>query len=182
MIVLAYPGTQCTNFHAAGWMWWFLRPFICSCVSGTMQFLTADQKQQRVSFVRLPPMMQSSCPGLSMVTRDGFLIMSLRQSNNPPNGKVQTYLDRKRRDKWEAKPRACLLFSLTSRGLLTKNSSPQAKQSIQRTTVTFYGGCVKMCKDFAPNFGYKRTGCCIMKTHPLTLPFSPGNFWPTTWL
>jgi hypothetical protein len=34
---------------------------------------------------------------------------------------------------------------------------------------------MKMCKDFAPNFGDKRTGCCIT-THCLTLPFSPGNF------
>jgi hypothetical protein len=30
-----------------------------------------------------------------------------------------------------------------------------------------------MCEDFAPNFGDKRTGCCIMKTHRLTFPFSP---------
>jgi hypothetical protein len=33
---------------------------------------------------------------------------------------------------------------------------------------------LKMCEDFAPNFGDKRTGCCIT-THDLTLPFSPGN-------
>jgi hypothetical protein len=35
---------------------------------------------------------------------------------------------------------------------------------------------VKMCEDFTPNFGNKRTGCCITSTHHLTLPFSPGNF------
>jgi hypothetical protein len=39
----------------------------------------------------------------------------------------------------------------------------------------FYGNCVKMCKNFALNFGNKRTGCCIMTTHCLTLPFAPGN-------
>jgi hypothetical protein len=44
------------------------------------------------------------------------------------------------------------------------------------TTVTFYGDCVKMCKDFAPKFGDKRTGCCITTMHHLKLPFSPGNF------
>jgi hypothetical protein len=38
--------------------------------------------------------------------------------------------------------------------------------------------CVKMCEDFAPNFSYERTGCCITTTHRLTLPFSQGNFWP----
>jgi hypothetical protein len=30
-----------------------------------------------------------------------------------------------------------------------------------------------MCEDFAPNFGDKRTGCCITTTYHLTLPFSP---------
>jgi hypothetical protein len=39
-----------------------------------------------------------------------------------------------------------------------------------------YGDCVKMCKDFALNFGDKRTGCCIIKTHHLSFPFSLGNF------
>jgi hypothetical protein len=40
------------------------------------------------------------------------------------------------------------------------------------------GDCVKMCEDFALNFGDKRLGCCIMTPHCLTLPFSPGSFWP----
>jgi hypothetical protein len=30
-----------------------------------------------------------------------------------------------------------------------------AIQSIPHTTVTIYGDCVKMCKDFAANFGYE---------------------------
>jgi hypothetical protein len=29
-----------------------------------------------------------------------------------------------------------------------------------------------------PELWHKRTGCCIMTTHRLTLPFSPGNFLP----
>jgi hypothetical protein len=34
-----------------------------------------------------------------------------------------------------------------------------------------------------PNFGDKRTGCCITTTHHLTLPFLRENFWlKTTWL
>jgi hypothetical protein len=32
-----------------------------------------------------------------------------------------------------------------------------------------------MCEDFAPNFGDKRSGCCIT-THRLTFPFPPVNF------
>jgi hypothetical protein len=37
--------------------------------------------------------------------------------------------------------------------------------------VTFYSDCVKICEDFAQNFGDKTTGCCIMTTHHLTLFF-----------
>jgi hypothetical protein len=40
--------------------------------------------------------------------------------------------------------------------------------------VTLYSGGVKMCEDFGPKFGDKRTGCCITTTHNLTLPFPPG--------
>jgi hypothetical protein len=72
---------------------------------------------------------------------------------------------------------------LSSRGLLTKNSSWQSKQSVLHTAVMCYSDCTKMCKDFALNFNSKRTGCCIMTVHHLTLPFSPGNFSPkTAWL
>jgi hypothetical protein len=53
------------------------------------------------------------------------------------------------------------------------------------TTVMFYGHCVKIWEDFAPNFGDKTTGCCITMHH-LTLPFSPGifffNFFPPSTL
>jgi hypothetical protein len=52
----------------------------------------------------------------------------------------------------------------------------QAKQSIPHTTVTFYGDCVKMCEDFAPNFGDKITGCYIMTKHHLTLRPSKYDF------
>jgi hypothetical protein len=38
-----------------------------------------------------------------------------------------------------------------------------------------YGDCFRMCEDFAPNFGDKRTGH-YMTTHGLTLPLSLGNF------
>jgi hypothetical protein len=60
--------------------------------------------------------------------------------------------------------------SLTSRGLFINNSSWQAKQSIPHTTVMFYGDCVRMCKDFAPNFDN------ITTTHGLILSSSLGNF------
>jgi hypothetical protein len=52
----------------------------------------------------------------------------------------------------------------------------QIEQSIPNSIVLFYGDCVKMCADFALNFGDKRIGCGVMITHHFTLPFSPGNF------
>jgi hypothetical protein len=117
--------------------------------------------------------MQPSCPGLSLMRKAGFTIMTLRQSNNPPNVKVDNRRDWERRDRCGRKSTSRSSFSLPSRGLFTKNSSWQAKRSITHTTVTFYCDCVKMCEDFAPNFGDKRTGCSSTTRHRLTLPFSP---------
>jgi hypothetical protein len=42
-----------------------------------------------------------------------------------------------------------------SKGIGNKEFVLQATQSISHATVTFYGDCVKMCEDFAPNFGDK---------------------------
>jgi hypothetical protein len=78
----------------------------------------------------------------------------------------------------KSKVKSMLMILFDIKGLLAKNSSWQAKQSIPHTTVTLYGECVKICKDFAPNFGNKRTGCCLMTMQHLALPFSPGNFLP----
>jgi hypothetical protein len=49
------------------------------------------------------------------------------------------------------------------------------QQSIRHTTVTFYDDCMKMCKDFGPNFGDKRTGCSFTTKYPLTVLFSRNN-------
>jgi hypothetical protein len=67
-----------------------------------------------------------------------------------------------------------ILFDI--KGVVDKNSSWQAKQSSPHTTVKFYDDCVIMCKDFAWNFVDERTGCCIMTTYCLTLPFHQGIF------
>jgi hypothetical protein len=39
----------------------------------------------------------------------------------------------------------------------------------------FHGDWVKMCEEFALNFSDKRTGCCLMTMHYLTLSFSPDS-------
>jgi hypothetical protein len=81
--------------------------------------------------------MKPSCTGLSLVTRAGLMVITLRQSNNPPNEKVQTHQDRKRRNRWRAKSRVCPSFSLTSRGLFTSagNGAYVRKGTILRVMV-----------------------------------------------
>jgi hypothetical protein len=68
------------NFTWLGGRSDFLCPFIWSCVSGLMQFRGGHNK----GTATMPP----ACPGLSPVMRTEFMVMILRQSNNPPNGKV----------------------------------------------------------------------------------------------
>jgi hypothetical protein len=94
------------------------------------------------SFNRSPPTIQPSFPELS-------LVMTLRQSNNPPNGKAQTHWDWKKWDRWRT--------SSTAWSLSIKNLSWQGKQSIPHTTMMFYDDCMKMCKTFVPNFAKELT-------------------------
>jgi hypothetical protein len=41
----------------------------------------------------------------------------------------------------------------------------------------WHSDVIKMCLDFASNFGNNRTSCCIRTAHRLTLLSSSGNFW-----
>jgi hypothetical protein len=128
------------------------------------------------SFVTSLATMQPPSPGLSMVTRAEFTIITRRQNDSPLNGKVHTNRDRKKARQVKTKVKSMYIIFFDIKGFFfTKNSTWQTKQSIPHTTVTLYGDCVK-CKDFAPNVGDKRASCCITTTHRLTLPFSPGIF------
>jgi hypothetical protein len=99
----------------------------------------------------------------SRMKRDGDLgnvQASVQGRNHEPFTsvrKVQTHRDRKSERRC-TESRAHSSFSLTQR----RNSSWKAKQSTPSTTVTICGVCVKICEDFAQNFGEKRTGCCTM--------------------
>jgi hypothetical protein len=79
---------------------------------------------------------------------------------------VQFRADQKRRDRWRVKSRACLPFLLLHQGDFFHRIHPYRLNS-QNYTLLY----VKMCKDVALNFDNKRTGCCIMATYCLTLPF-----------
>jgi hypothetical protein len=144
------------------------------------KILTADQKQQRVNICKeLCQIASDDAAFLSRVITDdeswiyGYDPETKQQSSQ---WKSPNSLRPKKARQVKSKARACSSVSLTLRGLFTKNSSWQAKQSVLHTIVTFYGDCMKMYKGFAPNFGDQGTGCCITTTHLLTLPFSPRNF------
>jgi hypothetical protein len=97
--------------------------------------------------------------------------MTLRQKNNPPTGKVRTHRDPRRRNRWRAKSRAWS-FSLTSMGC-TQRIRPGRPKSQFRILLWRFTASAWKC-------GYRIPGCCIATTHHLTLPFTPGNFWPRT--
>jgi hypothetical protein len=59
----------------------------------------------------------------------------------------------------KSKVKIMLVIFFDIEGIVHKKFVLVDKQSIPHITVTFYGDCVKICKNFAPNFGDKRTGC-----------------------
>jgi hypothetical protein len=71
----------------------------------------------------------------------------------------------------KSKVKSMLIIFFNNKGFVHKEFV-QAGQA----AIMFYGDCMKMSKDFTQNFGDKRTACCIMTIHHITLPFSPENF------
>jgi len=60
-----------------------------------------DSWPAALNFVSSPPMMKPSCPGSSLVMRAGFTVTTLRQSNNPPSGKVPRHQGQKKPSSWK---------------------------------------------------------------------------------
>jgi hypothetical protein len=58
---------------------------------------------------------------------------------------------------------------------------PGRPNTQSHNTVTFYGDCENLLQ-FHPKLWWQETGCCIMTVRHLTLPLSPRNFLPKTWL
>jgi hypothetical protein len=131
-----------------------------------------DQTKERGACIKFYVTSQPSCPGLALVTKAGFMVMNLRQKKVLPMEKLT---ETKKGETCEEQSQEHSQI-LTSNGSFTRNSSWQAKQSILHITVSFYGDCVNVCEVYSQNFGDKRTGCCIMTMHRLTLPFSPRKF------
>jgi hypothetical protein len=89
--------------------------------------------------------------------------MTLRQSNNPPNWKGPNS---------QRQEKSMLIIFFDIKRIVHKEIVPAGQTVNSAYYCDFYGVCVKVCEDFAPNFGNKRSGCCITITYRLTLPSS----------
>jgi hypothetical protein len=65
----------------------------------------------------------------------------------------------KRDRRVKIKVMSMLIIFFVIKGIAHKEFVLAGQIVIPHTTVTFYGDCVKMCENFAPNFGDKRIGC-----------------------
>lgn len=119
------------------------------------------------SFYRPPLTIQPSCPGLAQEMTASFMVRALRESNNPPNGKVNLTKTKKvGQIKTSVKD---MFIILTSRRLWTKNLCHQAKQSVL-STVIFFDSCVKLW-GITLNFGIMTTYHCTLTLPCPTLGF-----------
>jgi hypothetical protein len=135
MIVLAYLGSQCTTFHAAGWPCGFFTSF---CLESCMRF--RDGSGTGTASVH-----QLLCKSRKKCDRDpGNDRTSVRGRKHEPYTESPNSQRPKEMRQLKSKVKSMLKFSLKSGGLFTKYSSWHAKQSISHTTETFYGDCVKM--------------------------------------
>jgi hypothetical protein len=160
MIVLAYLQSQVQNFtqlvgHADSLMSFYLQ--LCIWRDAILLWI---RQRNSIQF----------CVNIGKQTL-ALIRQTFREESMCHTREVQTHWHRKKWDRWKAKSRVCLTFSLTSRWLFTKNSSWQAKQSVPHTAVTFYGDCMKMCGEDHPELWWQKTGRYIT--------FSPGNFFTT---
>jgi hypothetical protein len=57
-----------------------------------------------------------------------------------------------------------LIIFVDIKGIVRKEFVMAGKQSIPHAILTFYGDCVKLLENFAPNFSDKRTDCRITIT------------------
>jgi hypothetical protein len=179
MIVLAYLARQCTKFHASGWTCWLLSFHFKSFI---LPDAISQWMRQRSTNRFCANLRKSTMETLAVIRRE------FREEDVSHIWVFKWHAwfrqtGKKKARQVKNKVKNMLLSFFDIKEMFTENSSWQAKRSIPHTTVTFYSDCLKMCEDFTPNFGDKRTGCCILTMHCLTLSFSPGNFWPKiVWL
>jgi hypothetical protein len=135
-LVLAYFGSQCMKFRAAGWTFWFFTSFYLESwyLVWCNVAMHPTKEQLQILFKS-----KKKC--------DGETLAMIRQAFGQESMSCTWVF------KWHARFRVkssqrkvkSMLIILTSRGLLTKNLSFQAKQSISHNTVMLCSDCMKMC-------------------------------------
>jgi hypothetical protein len=177
MVVLAYLWSQCTKYHTAGWMCWFLLPFILSRVSGLMRLRDGSDKRTARKRQILCKMRWRPWKRLDKHSRKKAWAIYMGAWMARPNSTRP-----KKADRWREKSRASH-YLLWHRGDCSERIGPGRPNSQFRILWCFMVTPLKCAKTSPWNFSNKRTGCCIKTMHCLTLPFPPGNFWPkTAWL
>jgi hypothetical protein len=77
----------------------------------------------------------------------------------------------------KSKVKSTLIIFFSIKGIIHKEFDLTGQTIQFCILLRYFTAAVKMCNDFIPNFGDKRTGSCITAMHCLTLPFSPGIFY-----
>jgi hypothetical protein len=155
------------NFTQLGGSVEFLRSFIWSRVSSLMRFCDGSDK---------------FCANLAKRATETLetIIQAFGEGNLGRTWTFNTHRDRNRAETGEEQSsRACSSPSLKIKGTADKEfvlADPTVNSAYYSDVLRRQR--VKICEDFAPNFGDKRTGCCITTTHRLTFSFPSGNILP----
>jgi hypothetical protein len=135
----------------------FLCPYICSRVCGLMRFRDGSDSECASNFVQIS----------DKVWRKSWQRLDKRSGNKAwvvhgcLKGMLRSGQTEKVKTSVEQSQEHAHHFLWHQRDCSQRIRPWQARQSIPHTIMTFYGHCVKVFKDFAPNFGDKRTDCCI---------------------
>jgi hypothetical protein len=132
----------------------FLHNFISICVSVLRDFAMDSAKEKHPILCNS----RKKCdrdPGNDYTSVRGRNHEAYRENLNSPRPRKARQVKSKVRS---------MLIIFFDMGIAYKGFVVAAQTVSSHTTVTFYGDYVKMCKDFAANFGDKvGFGCCITK-------------------
>jgi hypothetical protein len=109
MILLAYTGSQCTTFHAAGWKCWFFTFFLGPCIRPDA---ISRRIRQRECVKSCTSLGKCETETLTMI-REAFGEESMSRTRMFERH-VRFRADWKRRDRWRSKSRTCSSFSMKS--------------------------------------------------------------------